>query len=379
MAQHEGAREVPVLRPLLPTVDRLLPYLSRIDASRCYTNWGPLASELEGRLARRFGVGDHGVISASSGTAALVGAILATAGRATPDRPLAILPALTFVATAVAAEQCGYRVHLVDVAPDDWMLTARSLHARDLLERTGVVIPVSAYGRPVVHEPWRTFRQETGIPVVIDGAASFEAIGVDAGRLLSELPVTLSFHATKAFASGEGGCVITTDATLAVSVIRSLNFGFYEDRESRSASTNGKMSEYHAAVGLAELDAWPAKQQGFITMADTYRKLINDVGLADRLVTTPEVAACYVLFEGADVHETACVTEALIERNVGFRCWYGAGLHCQPHFRNASRHSLEVTERFASVLIGLPAAPDLPESDVARVVSALELGVSRSR
>src|SRR6476661_10558001 len=96
MAQHEGAREVPVLRPLLPTVDRLLPYLSRIDASRCYTNWGPLASELEGRLARRFGVGDHGVISASSGTAALVGAILATAGRATPDRPLAILPALTF-------------------------------------------------------------------------------------------------------------------------------------------------------------------------------------------------------------------------------------------------------------------------------------------
>ena len=117
------------------------------------------------------------------------------------------------------------------------------------------------------------FPEQTGIPVVIDAAASFEAISDEPSRLLSELPVALSFHATKAFATGEGGCVITTDAELATSVTRSLNFGFYEDRESRSASTNGKMSEYHAAVGLAELDAWPAKHHAFLRMAETYKTL----------------------------------------------------------------------------------------------------------
>lgn len=379
MTDDRDAHEIPVLRPLLPTADRLLPYLARIDASRCYTNWGPLASELEERLADRFGVAGHGVISASSGTTALVGAILATAGRATVDRPFAILPAMTFVATAIAVEQCGYRVHLVDVTSDQWLLDPGSLHEHPLLGRTGIVVPVSAYGRPVAHEPWQAFQQQTGIPVVIDGAASFEAISGDPKRLLSELPVALSFHATKAFATGEGGCVITTDARLSASVTRSLNFGFYEDRESRSASTNGKMSEYHAAVGLAELDAWPEKHHAFLGVAESYKTLMHRAGLAERLAAAPEVAACYVLHESATEDEAACVRRALNSLRVEHRSWYGAGVHGQPHFHNVSRDVLEVSNRIASVLIGLPTAPDLAASDISRVVSAIELGVGRSR
>jgi dTDP-4-amino-4,6-dideoxygalactose transaminase len=379
MTDDRDVREIPVLRPLLPTAERLLPYLSRIDASRCYTNWGPLASELEERLGHHFGVAGHAVISASSGTTALVGAILAAAGRATADRPFAILPAMTFVATAIAVEQCGYRVHLVDVTSDEWLLDPGSLYEHPLLGRTGIVVPVSAYGRPVAHERWQAFQQQTGIPVVIDGAASFEAISGDPSRLLSELPVALSFHATKAFATGEGGCVITADMQLAAAVTRSLNFGFYEDRESRSASTNGKMSEYHAAVGLAELDTWPAKQRALLGVADTFKTLMRHASLADRLVAATDVAACYVLYQSAAAHEAACVKDALANHQVEFRSWYGAGVHGQPHFSDVSRDTLEVTDRLASVLIGLPTAPDLAASDVARVVSALELGVSRSR
>ena len=68
------------------------------------------------------------------------------------------------------------QVHLADVSSDDWMLDARSADSTPMLARTGVVVPVSAYGRPVTHQAWNTFRQQTGIPVVIDGAASFEAI-----------------------------------------------------------------------------------------------------------------------------------------------------------------------------------------------------------
>jgi dTDP-4-amino-4,6-dideoxygalactose transaminase len=379
MAHHRDTREIPVLRPLLPTAERLLPYLSRIDASRCYTNWGPLVSELEGRLAGQFRVPRHGVVSASSGTAALVGAILATAGRATSDRPFAIMPALTFVATAIAVEQCGYQVHLADVSSNDWMLDARALSSHPMLARTGVVVPVSTYGRPVNHQAWNTFRQQTGVPVVIDGAASFEALSGEATALVSELPVALSFHATKAFGSGEGGCVITTDAGVAESVTRSLNFGFFEDRECRAASTNGKMSEYHAAVGLAELDTWPAKRQNFLDVADTYRQRMQEVGLGERLVAAPAVAACYVLYRSTDAREAACVKKSLTGGHVAFRSWYGTGIHGQPHFSSVSRDALDVTDRLAPLLIGLPVAPDLAESDVARVVDAVHRGVRQSR
>lgn len=361
---------VPVLRPLLPCAERLLPYLARIDAARCYTNWGPLASELELRLAERLGLARGSVVSASSGTTALVGAILASAGRATPERPVALVPAFTFVATAIAVEQCGYRVHLVDVSPDDWMLHVESVTRHTLLDRTGLVVTVSAYGRPVAQEPWRRFRQSTGIPVVIDAAAGFEAVGEAPAERLGELPVTLSFHATKAFASGEGGCVITSDTPLAEAVTRSLNFGFFGDRESRSASTNGKMSEYHAAVGLAELDAWPAKAQAFRAVAGEYRAQCAAAGLEDRLVTAPEVAGCYVLFECRD-DEARRVQQCLADRRVEFRLWYGRGLAAQPNFRDVSRDVLTVTGRIAPLLLGLPIATDLPPADIARVVDAL--------
>src|SRR6266478_4083507 len=97
-AAQVQTKTIPVLRPRLPPAERLLPYLGRIDATRVYSNHGPLVSDLERRLA------DH------------------------PER-----------------------------------------------DRIGLVVPVAPFGRPVPQHPWQTFRQQSGIPVVIDGAASFEA------------------------------------------------------------------------------------------------------------------------------------------------------------------------------------------------------------
>jgi dTDP-4-amino-4,6-dideoxygalactose transaminase len=370
--------ELPVLRPLLPTAAQLLPYLSRIDATRNYTNWGPLSSELESRLAARFGVSAGSVVSASSGTTALVGAILATSGRATADRPFAILPALTFVATAIAVEQCGYRVHLADVSAADWLLDARALESHPLLPKTGLVVPVSAYGRPVVHGAWQAFRQQTGIPVVIDGAASFEALDARRAGVVSDIPVALSFHATKAFATGEGGCVVTTDGAHAVSITRALNFGFHDDRTCRAASTNGKMSEYHAAVGLAELDGWETKRRCLLEVAELYRHAAREARLSTCLLSAPDIASCYLLHVSRDTRDAAQIADALTAANVGFRSWYGGGVHRQPYFEGVSRDSLEVSDRVAALLTGLPVAPDLTKADVRRVVALLETGASRT-
>ena len=88
-------------------------------------------------------------------------------------------------------------------------------------------------------------------------------------------------------------------------------------------------------------------------------------------------ATCYIEAQTPD--EVTWIKEALISSKVGFRSWYGDGVHGQPHFHNVSRDALDVTDRIAPMLIGLPVAPDLRAGDVARVVSALELGVSRSR
>jgi dTDP-4-amino-4,6-dideoxygalactose transaminase len=367
---------VSVMRPQLPSADRLLPYLRRIDETRTYSNWGPLVSELECRLARYFGMNDGSVVCAGSGTAALVGAVLATAGRATLERPLALIPAFTFVATAAAAEQCGYRPYLLDVDADTWMLDPVRLAHSPALDRIGIVIPVAPFGRPVPQGPWKAFRERTGIPVVIDGAACFETAGDAPAASLGDIPVVMSFHATKSFATGEGGCVIASDVEVAQRVTRALNFGFLGSRVSLSASTNGKMSEYHAAVGLAEFDGWNAKRLAFREVADRYRRHLGAGGFGDRITAAPDVCSSYVLFQSRSGAECALLQDSLARHGVEFRLWYGTGLQHQAYFSDCPGEDLSVTNAVAPTLLGLPMALDLTEAMVARVVSAIRLGLA---
>jgi dTDP-4-amino-4,6-dideoxygalactose transaminase len=365
---------VPVLRPLLPTADRLLPYLQRIDSTRVYSNYGPLVLEFEARLARALSLPMGTVASAGTGTAGLMGAILALAGEATAERPLALMPSYTFVATAVAAERCGYQPWLADIG-EDWLLDPQALLSHPQLSRIGFVMPVASYGRPVAQAPWQEFSARTGIPVIIDGAAAFETVAAEPSRYLGSLPVMLSLHATKSLASGEGGCIACTDIDLVTRVVRALNFGFQFSRESLGPSFNGKLSEYHAAVGLAELDSWPEKQRAFASVVDNYRRQADAMGLGERIVTAPSISSCYVLLHCADGPQAARVQAALRAARVEFRLWYGQGVHAQAWFAQAGRDALPVTESLAPRLIGLPMALDLRESDITRVLRAVADGL----
>jgi dTDP-4-amino-4,6-dideoxygalactose transaminase len=297
--------------------------------------------EFERRLAEHLQLPAGGLMSASSGTAALIGTIIASAGRATPERPLAFMPSFTFVGTASAAEICGYQ--------------------------------------PYPQAPWASLRQETGMPVVIDGAASFEAAADAPHRFLGPIPVALSFHATKSFATAEGGGIATTDLDLAKRAAQVLNFGCWGSRNSALPSINGKMSEYHAAVGLAELDGWASKSAALRAVADAYRRCSDQMGLFNRLITTPLIAGCYVLFRCFGMEETTRVKESLGRKGIDFRLWYGHGLHHQTYFTGVAHESLDATEELAPNLLGLPLAPDLSEAAITRVVSSLADGVNGQR
>ena len=367
---------IPVMRPRLPPANRLMPYLERIDSSRTYSNFGPLVTELEARLAGQFAVPPGSVASAGSGLSALVGAILGGAGRASRQRPYAVVPAFTFVASAVAAEQCGYQPWLADIDPESWQLTPECVMQHPALDNVGLVIPVAAMGRPVEQARWQEFSARTGIPVVIDGAAEFDALIDHPSRYLGDVPVALSFHATKSFGVGEGGAVVSTDTDFVTRASRALNFGFHGSRDSRSASTNGKMSEYHAAVGLAELDGWDVKQRAMSSVAQSYRQAFAAVGLAGSLHVTPDVAASYALFLAADAAQAQRLCEELVANGLDFRLWYGLGLHRQSYYADLPRGSLQATDDVAPRLIGLPSAPDLSDEVIARVAKAIAAGVA---
>ncbi len=370
-AEAGPAAFIQVCRPLLPPAERLLPWLQRIDATRWYSNYGPLVLELEWRLARQFGQRRPVAVSAASGVAALQGAILAAAGRARPERPLALLPAYTFIGSAAAVVQCGYVPHIVDVDAEGWGLAPERLAAHPLLARAGLVMPVAPYGRAVPVAPWERFAARTGVPVVIDAAAAFAALCESPADTIGRVPVAVSFQATKVFSTGEGGAVVCSDAALLARVRRALNFGFEASRLCTTEGTNGKMSEYAAAVGLAELDGWEGKRASWARVASRYRAAAARRGLAGRFILAPEIGANYALLLAEDAAEAERVVVGLAQAAIAHRLWYGLGLHSQPALAEARRDPLPVTEALAPRLIGLPASVDLTEGEIERVVAAV--------
>ena len=367
---------VSVLRPTLPTAEKLLPYLRRIDRSRVYTNFGPLNAEFEDRLTHLICESGAEVVTANSGTAALAGAILAVAGRAQRDRPLALLPSFTFVATATAVEMCGYAPHLADIGAESWMMDPAIALASPALSAVGVVVPVAPFGRLVPQAQWLDFQTKTGIPVVIDGAASFDSLFGSTKASPGDVPVALSFHATKSFGVGEGGCVVLGDAALARRVRQVLNFGFYGSREARTPHLNGKFSEYQAAVGLAELDEWPQKHARLAAVANEYRRCLAGTSLATSLIATPDISSSYILLCCDGAVQAERIQQALTEQRIDTRRWYGYGLHRHHYYAGITRDDLSVTARLAPTLIGLPLATDLSGEVIRRIADTLLRAVS---
>lgn len=364
---------LPVCRPGLPAAAELVPWLSQIDGSRLYTNRGPLVRRLETRLALALGLPEHGLRSASTGTSAIEIAILAAAGPARPERPFALVPAYTFAATALAAERAGYRPIFCDVDPVTWGMDFAAAARHPDLDRIGLFLPVACFGRLPDLAGAEALMAATGIPVVYDAAASFEAMLDRPGHVSARVPVTLSFHATKTFSTAEGGAVLWDSPEGAEALVRAANFGFNFSRRSESAGTNAKLSEIHAAVGHAMLDRFAQRRADYAAVVALWREVA--AGLPGRMVTAPDLASVYVLWEAPDEAAHLAAQAALTAANIDSRRWYETGLHRMAHF--ATGQSLPVTEDLGARLLGLPMAHDMPRAQMERVVRTIRAALAR--
>jgi dTDP-4-amino-4,6-dideoxygalactose transaminase len=119
---------------------------------------------------------------------------------------------------------------------------------------TGGVLPVHVYGNPCDVEGFQEWSTRYARPVIYDAAHAF---GVEvAGRsvLASGDASTLSFHATKLFHTAEGGAVAAMDEKVLAGLRLLRNNGIRAEYDHVGEGTNAKLSELHAAMGLANLE-----------------------------------------------------------------------------------------------------------------------------
>jgi len=365
----ETLAAIPVFRPTLPTADRLLPYLRRIDGSHWYSNFGPLEVELTARLAAHFGLDGDAVLLAASGTAGLTAALLAVAR---PGRPLCLVPSWTFAASTGAALAAGLTPHFVDVDATTWALDPVGLRRRDDLDRVAAVMVTVPFGEPIDTAAWDAFTAETGIPVIIDAAAAFGALD---RRIMAvgRSPVVVSLHATKTFGIGEGGLLLSRDTGLVERAMAAINFGFRGSREARLPGFNGKLSEFAAAVGHAVLDNWPKDCADWHAAMGFYREHAAAFARLGDLRLPPDAGwpTSTLNILARDAATALAIEHRLGEVRIDTRRWWGGGCHVQAAYRHLPRDPLPVTDDLAARCIGLPMRKDLTEGEVARIAGAI--------
>ena len=357
----EGAPSIPVMQPQLPQVYVLSRYLQRIDDARIYSNFGPLYHELVQTLAEYFGVSDGQVALLANGTLALQAAI-ETVGDIGDTW---VIPSYTFVATGqavIAARRC---IHFADVSETTWAIPP--------IERPfarGQVV-VAPFGDKPQLRDWR----KISCYKVFDAASCFDACKGIGTELDDSSIVMISLHATKPLPAGEGAVLVgATDWVQRAA--RWGNFGFSGSRVSAGPGMNAKLSEYHAAVGLASMEAWDATRAQLARCAAYALQLTSELGLVPQpsLLSSHVTTTWNVRFPSHI--DTSDLLRNLERFGIDHRRWWPCGVDEMPAFRGMTSDGLDVTRQLTSEVLGLPFGKQVDEQVLDRIATAISLGLS---
>lgn len=258
-----------VTRPHLPPLDDLMPYLESIWDSHRLTNAGPLHQQLEQALCDYLGVAHISLFA--NGTLALM-----TAMQALRLSGEVITTPYSFVATANAMLWNNLRPVFVDVDGDTLNLDPAAVEAA-ITPHTSAILPVHVYGRPCDTSTLQHLADLYGLRLIYDAAHCF-GIRDAGGSLLRHGDLSiLSFHATKVFNTFEGGAVISPDEKTKKRVDYLKNFGFADETTVVAGGINGKMNEFQAAVGLAQLAHIDKAIQARRSIDQQYRACLSEL------------------------------------------------------------------------------------------------------
>jgi dTDP-4-amino-4,6-dideoxygalactose transaminase len=289
-----------------------------------------------------------------------------------------IVPAHTFIASALAVAHVGATPVLCDVDEDTGLIDPEAARAA-AGPRTAAILAVHLYGQTCDMAAINAFAKPRDLLVLEDAAQAHGARyrGRKAGSLGAA--AAFSFYPSKNLgALGDGGAVCTDDDVLAARLRRQRNLGQRAKGEHVELGYNERLDGLQAAflrVKLKHLDAW---NQARREHAARYHELLPPG--ARLLGVAPDNECVYHLFPARfdNRDEVALALDAAgIESGVhyspavhGHPAWLGAGL----------RHGqLPIAEMWAGQELSLPMHPDLRPHEIEDVAEAVHTAVSNRR
>jgi dTDP-4-amino-4,6-dideoxygalactose transaminase len=365
--------KVPFIRPSFPSPEELIEDYRKIIESNWFTNFGPFEEKFAEQIGKYIGQ-NYSAVTFSSATAGLLASILAIVGKGNGTQYI-IMPSFTFVAGADALAWCGYKPLFIDIE-------LKGLHmdieqAQAAIKKYGdAVVGVlfcNAFGVGAMNiEDWEILANTLKKPLIIDSAAGFGSLYSSDRKVGSAGDCEIfSFHATKPFAIGEGGAVLTTNRGLAEQLKSIQNFGFDQDKSVSQLGFNGKLQEISAAIGLRQLQRFSNILEKRRRIFQRYRTELN----AELYVfqeNAENASLCFATVLVKDPGKRNECLEALQKAGVDAKTYYSPSLHKQKYLKDSATFgTLSITELADKSVVSLPLYDRMNDTEATLIINTL--------
>ena len=305
-------------------------------------------------------------VATSSGTTALHLALLAH-GIGPGDE--VITSPFTFIASANSVLYTGASPRFVDILPETFNINPDLIEAA-ITPRTKAIMPVHLYGLTADMDPIMDIAQRHNLAVIEDAAQAHGAIYK--GRYAGSFGTgCFSLYATKNMTSAEGGMVTTDDPEIADKVKLLRAHGSHVRYHHEVLGYNYRMTDLHAAVGLAQI----RKLGDFNERRRRNAEFLN--AHITQAITPVEPEGYQHVWHQYTIRVTHMNRDEALEKlkaaGVGTGVFYPVPVYRQQVYVDRGyRNSLPVTEEVCQQVISLPVHAALTPADLETIVDAVE-------
>jgi dTDP-3-amino-3,4,6-trideoxy-alpha-D-glucose transaminase len=325
---------------------------------------GEEVEQFEAEFAAYCGV--RNCVGVASGTAALI-IMLQAAGVGPGDE--VIVPAHTFIASALAIQHAGARAVYVDVQRGSGLLDPGAVSGA-IGRRTAAILAVHLYGQACLFQPLQALAERHGLLLLEDAAQAHGA--TYRGEVVGGLgdAAAFSFYPSKNLgALGDGGAICTDDEGIAERARQLRDLGRDADKVHRLRGYNERLDGLQAAflrAKLPYLDEWTQARRAIA--AEYVERLTGEVEL---LQEAPESPCTYHVFP-IRVESRDRVRRAVGRHGVTTAIHYPDALPDQPPLHDSYQSwSIGTARDWAKRELSLPIFPEMTDGEIDQVVTAV--------
>lgn len=283
-----------------------------------------------------------------------------------------LLPANTYIASALAVLHAGLSLALTDPDEASFNLTAE-IAERSIGKKTGAVMAVQLYGRAQDMAAMEKLCRDRGVFLISDSAQAHGAHSGGRPAAAYGDAAAFSFYPGKNLgALGDGGAALTDDEDLDARIRMLRNYGSARKYEHEIVGFNSRLDEMQAAMLSAKLPALKRENDRRRAVAERYLSEIKNPKVTLPSAPAEPFAHAWHLFVARATNRDALQAH-LHNRGIGTLIHYPRPLHKHAAFadREFAASSFPLSEKLASEVLSLPLNPALRDSQADAVIDAV--------